>query len=112
MVKNFSAALNRNSFSAFSESIFAFLVLFLIYGVYAAGTESISKAWITNISKKEDTATAIGTLTAFQSIATMLASFIAGLLWVNFGPKITFISSGIIALIVILYFLITKISER
>jgi len=97
---------------AFSESIFAFLVLFLIYGVYAAGTESISKAWITNISKKEDTATAIGTLTAFQSIATMLASFIAGLLWVNFGPKITFISSGIIALIVILYFLITKISER
>jgi len=97
---------------AFSESIIAFLVLFLIYGIYAASTESISKAWITNICKNEDTATAIGTLTAFQSIATMLASFIAGLIWVNFGPKITFISSGIIALIVILYFLITKISER
>ncbi len=47
-----------------------------------------------------------------QSIATMLASFIAGLLWVSFGPKITFISSGMIALVVILYFLITKISER
>lgn len=97
---------------AFSESIIAFLILFFIYGIYAAGTESISKAWITNICKKEDTATAVGTLTAFQSIATMLASFIAGMLWVNFGPKITFISSGIIALIVILYFLITKISER
>ncbi len=97
---------------AFSDNIIAFLVLFLIYGVYAASTESISKAWISNVCKKEDTATAIGTLTAFQSIATMLASFIAGLLWVNFGPIYTFISSGIIALIVILYFLFTKISER
>ena len=55
--------------------------LFFLYGFYAAATEGISKAWITNICAKEDTATAIGTFTAFQSICTMIASSLAGLLW-------------------------------
>ncbi len=38
-----------------------FFGLFLIYGVYAAATEGIAKAWISNVSDSKDTATAIGT---------------------------------------------------
>ena len=53
-------------------SMYWYGLLFLIYGLYAAATEGISKAWISNISNKADTATAIGTYTGFQSICTML----------------------------------------
>ncbi|MBS1645810.1 MAG: MFS transporter [Bacteroidetes bacterium] len=90
---------------AYTENKIIFIALFFLYGVYAAATEGIAKAWITNICKKENTATAIGTYTAFQSIATMLASSIAGLLWYSFNPSATFLISGIVAVGVSIYIL-------
>ncbi len=89
-----------------TKNIYAFTGLFLLYGVYAAATEGISKAWITNITDKKDTATAIGTFSGFQSIATMFASSLAGLLWYNFGPGATFIITAIATSVIILYFFI------
>ena len=84
---------------------FLFFTLFALYGVYAAATEGISKAWISNISDKKDIATAIGTYSAFQSICTMLASTFAGLIWFYFGAPATFIITGISTLLIIIYFL-------
>lgn len=92
---------------SYFEGIHAFLALFFLYGIYAAATEGISKAWISNISDKKDTATAIGTFSAFQSICTMAASSFAGLIWYNFDAATTFAVSGIVALIVVFYFLIS-----
>jgi len=90
---------------AYTENKIIFIALFFLYGVYAAATEGIAKAWITNICKKENTATAIGTYTAFQSIATMLASSLAGLLWYSFNPSATFLVSGLVAVGVSIYIL-------
>jgi hypothetical protein len=45
-----------------------YVLLFALYGIYAAASEGISKAWISNISK-EKTATAIGNYSAFQIFA-------------------------------------------
>lgn len=87
-----------------SNSIVMFSILFFIYGLYAAATEGVSKALISNISDKKDTATAIGTYAAFQSICTMLASTIAGLIWFKFGSQTIFILTGIITLSVAFYF--------
>lgn len=87
------------------SGIYAFAGLFLLYGIYAAATEGISKAWISNITDKKDTATAIGTWSGFQSICTMLASSVAGLIWYQFGANATFIITGIATLIIIVYFL-------
>lgn len=72
------------------QNFYAVLTLFFAYGIYAAMTEGISKAWITNLCHKEDTATAIGTYTAFASLATMLASFVAGLVWQYSIPENAF----------------------
>ena len=83
-----------------------FFVLFLLYGIYAAATEGISKAWITNISNKEDTATAIGSYSAFQSICTMVASTLAGLIWFQFGASATFFITGIVTVLILFYFII------
>jgi MFS family permease len=82
-----------------------FLVLFLLYGIYAAATEGISKAWISNISHKKDLATAIGTYTGLQSICTMLASSLTGLLWYQLGDSAAFILSGIAAIGIFFYML-------
>ncbi|MFA5843174.1 MAG: MFS transporter [Candidatus Gracilibacteria bacterium] len=86
-------------------TVYTLLGLFFLYGIYAAATEGISKAWISNITNKSDTATAIGTYTGFQSICTMLASSLAGLIWYQFSPGATFLVTGTATVFVILYFL-------
>lgn len=88
---------------AYAQSEIVFLGLFFLYGIYAAATEGIAKAWITNICQKKDTATAIGTFTAFQSIAILLASSLAGMIWFYIGASTVFLLSGIIALAVSIY---------
>ncbi len=88
-----------------TTNLYAIIALFFGYGIYAAATEGISKAWITNISKDENTATAVGTYTAFQSIIAMAASVMAGLLWFYFGASVTFIVTAVATIALIIYFL-------
>jgi len=82
---------------------YLFYVLFFLYGIYAASTEGVSKAWISNITNKSDTATAIGTYSGFQSICTFLASTIAGLIWFKLGATATFLVTAMATLAVIIY---------
>ncbi|WP_343671222.1 MFS transporter [Chitinophaga sp.] len=89
---------------AYTGGIYYYGFLFLLYGVYAAATEGISKAWISNITDKADTATAIGTYTGFQSICTMLASTVTGWLWFQYGAANAFWVTAVIAGLVIVYF--------
>ncbi len=88
----------------FSTNVYTIFGLFALYGIYAAATEGISKAWISTITDKKDTATAIGTFAGFQSICTMLASSLAGLIWYQFGAMTTFIITATATLFIILYF--------
>lgn len=86
---------------AFSGSTVAFILLFICYGMYAACTEGVSKAWLTNIVPGSEAATAIGTYTGFQSIAALIASSLAGLTWYYFGPAAAFLASALASLLVI-----------
>lgn len=88
-----------------NTSLPGFLVLFLLYGIYAAATEGISKAWISNITPKKNIATAIGTYTGLQSICTMLASSITGLLWYRLGDSVAFLFTGFAAIGIFFYML-------
>ena len=81
-----------------------FILVFLLYGLYAAATEGVAKALISNISEPSETATAIGTYSAFQSIAALLASSLAGYLWFSFGSSAVFAFSALGA-VVTLFFL-------
>lgn len=90
-------------FIGFLSNIYFLFFLFFIYAIFISCTEGVSKAWISNISSKENQATAIGTFAGLQSIAAMLASFIAGLIWYQFGPLFTFITTAIITIFVIAY---------
>lgn len=88
----------------FSELYLIFL-LFFIYGLYAAASEGISKAWISNLCRKEDTATAMGTFFGIQSIFALPASAITGLVWYHSGAAAAFIATASAAVLVAVYFI-------
>ncbi len=92
----------------FRVNIPLYFGLFLLYGIYAACTEGIAKAWISNITSKEDTATAIGMFAGFQSICAFIASALTGFIWYQFGATIAFASTSGVALVVVVYFLLMK----
>ncbi len=91
---------------AFADHQYQFFALFFLYGIYAAATESVVKAWITNITDKKDAATAIGTYTGFQSVCAMIASTLAGWVWYTWGAEATFLFSGLTTVLIVLYVLI------
>ncbi|MGC1633598.1 MAG: MFS transporter, partial [Gelidibacter sp.] len=80
-----------------------FYLLFGIYGIYMGATEGISKAWVASLCKKEELGTAIGLFVALQSIALMIASALAGLLWTFYGASVTFMLTAIMGVFVFLF---------
>lgn len=91
---------------AASPSISLIFGLFAIYGVYAAATEGVIKAWITNLSGKENTATAIGFYSSCESIAALFASLIAGAIWTGWGSSASFLISSLTAIVICIYILL------
>jgi MFS family permease len=91
------------SLMGFVHGLVGFGILFLFYGFYAASTDGISKAWITNVAHRDEIATAIGFYSSMLSIATLVSSSMAGLIWATFGMKAMFLVSGIGALIAAVY---------
>ncbi len=89
----------------FAEDKIHFYSLFFLYGIYAANTEGISKALITNITPKTDSASAIGTFAGLNSIAALIASNLGGLIWFYFGPKCMFLLAAIVSTFVSFYFI-------
>ncbi len=75
---------------ALARGWWAFGALFALYGVYAASTEGVAKAWVSNLCAKADTGAALGTLAGLSSLAALGASVGAGLLWQLAGPGWTF----------------------
>lgn len=89
-----------------ATSRYVVIAMFFLYGIYAAATEGVSKAWISNVVAKEDTATAIGSFAGFQSICALAASSLTGLIWYSFGVQAAFYCTAFVTILVTLYFLI------
>jgi sugar phosphate permease len=90
----------------FASSTVMIFVAFFLYGLYAAATEGIAKAWITNLAHGHDTATAIGFFTSSQSLCSLIASVTAGFIWYQFNSTAMFAITSGIAVMVFLYLLI------
>jgi len=88
-----------------NTNIYVYFILFFVYGLYAAATEGVSKAWISNITDTKDIGTAIGTFTSFQSICAMIASSIGGFIWYKFGVSTAFLLTALVTTGVVIYFL-------
>jgi len=88
---------------AVADQTWTCYALFLVYGLYAASTEGIAKAWITNLADIRNTATAVGFYTSLESVATLIASVVAGAIWSKYGASPTFEITAAAALVVIIY---------
>lgn len=87
----------------FAKSMEVFIILFIFYGLFAAATEGITKAWVSNVCAKVDLATALGFQATTQSIAAMLASFTAGLVWMFFGSEYMFLLAALGAMTIVAF---------
>ncbi|HEY0899990.1 MAG TPA: MFS transporter [Sphingobacteriaceae bacterium] len=90
------------------RSIPFYLGLFFLYGVYAAATEGISRALISNLTNRRDTATAIGTYAAFTSLMALLSGSLAGFIWYQWGPAVLFTFASVSCVFIIAYLVILK----
>jgi len=94
---------------AFLSNINLMWILFSLYGIYAASTEGVSKAWISDLIPDEQRGSAIGLLTMLSGFAVMLGSFFTGVLWDQFGSYLPFLISASISLVIAIFILIRKI---
>lgn len=88
---------------AFATGVTTIFLLFFLYGIYAAATEGVIKAWITNLAHEKNTATAIGFYTSGESVCGLFASIAAGLVWSLSGSMATFLATAIIAAFVFIF---------
>lgn len=88
---------------AFNTRLEYFYLLFIFYGLFAASTEGITKAWVSNACEKVDLATALGFQSTTQSLASMCASLFAGILWMKFGSLSVFLYSSFGAVVVFIF---------
>lgn len=95
---------------AYGPPQYGYYALFFLYGAYAAGTEGVAKAWISKVCDPKDTATAIGTYEGLRSIAALLASTLAGLIWFYVSPEVTFLVAAVAVIGVICYFMLIRFS--
>ncbi len=88
------------------------LLCFLVYGLYGACTDGISKAWISTLCEKEHKGVALGLFSGFQSIAVLIASVSAGLIWTFFNPYVVFLSAAIMSGILVFFITFALKSPR
>ena len=81
---------------------------FILYGIYAASTEGIAKAWVSDLIPDNHRGTAIGLLTMLSSLAMMFGSFITGILWDGFGSTAPFLVSSIVSFLIAIIFVTIK----
>lgn len=82
--------------------------LFMLYGIFAASTEGVAKAWVSDLIPDQNRGTAIGLLTMLSSFAIMLGSFLTGLLWDKFGSTLPFLISSCVSAAIAFAFLFIK----
>ena len=93
---------------AVGNSIEIFVVAFLLYGIYAAATDGISKALIATIVPKTETASAIGSLAGLTSLMALVSSSLTGLLWNYISGEAALLVSAAGTLVAATYLIFVK----
>ncbi len=84
---------------AFSSSLGALIVWFMIYGVYFGFAEGAEKALVADLAPASRRGFAFGVYTAVQGIGALTASVVFGLIWTAVGPAAAFGTGAALALV-------------
>jgi MFS family permease len=81
----------------FAQSILAFILLFLLYGISFSMIVGIQRAYVADLSPKELKGISLGTFHTAISIVTLPGSLFAGFFWEYINPSSTFLYGAIIS---------------
>ena len=90
---------------AFFDSMFAFVILFALYGIVFAIIDGNQRAFVSDLATKELRATALGTYHTTVGLLALPSSLIAGFLW-QISPTATFVFGSIVSLVSVVLFAI------
>lgn len=93
---------------AYSQNVYVALIGVGFWGLQLGLTQGTLSALVADTCPPGYKGTAYGVFNLFSAIALLLASTVAGTLWDQFGPEITFLAGAMIASISLVLFLITK----
>lgn len=83
-------------------------LLFPVYGIYIAATDGVSKSYISEFIKKNESATYFGAYHTLTAIANFFASFIGGIIWSKINPSMTFYYGSFLSFLAFLIFVLTQ----
>lgn len=88
----------------FFNSLFAFIILFSLYGLVYAIVDGNQRAFVSDSSPEDLRATALGTFHTAIGLAALPAGLIAGFFW-QINPSITFIYGAVVSIISVALFI-------
>ena len=71
--------------------------LFLLYGVYAAGTQGVARAFVVDLVPTLERTRALGWFNGLTGLAALPANVLAGWIWYRYGPGSTFTVGAAVA---------------
>ncbi len=74
--------------------------MFALYGIYAALTEGVSKAWMSDLVPNEHRGLALGLFTMLSSLSALVASSWTGTLWSSIGARVPLLIAAGMAIVV------------
>jgi len=82
---------------AFATTLAAFALWMALYGVYAALTEGVAKAWVADVLPDGLRGRGLGLVASATSLAALAASTVTGVLWTAYGAALPFLASAAVA---------------
>lgn len=96
---------------AFTGNYTVLVIAFLLYGIYAAATEGVAKALISNLVPATETASAIGFYAGWNSIFAFAASSLTGLIWYAVSPEAALLVSAAGSSVVAVYLFSIRLNK-
>jgi len=93
---------------AFSSNALHIWILFPLYGIYKGMSEGTLRAYLATLAPAEQKATAFGVYHTVVGLMLLPASIVAGYLWDNVGPEVTFLYGSALSALAALLFVVLK----
>jgi MFS family permease len=97
---------------AFAAAPAAFVLTFILYGLYTAMITGVERAFVAEIAPGELKGTMLGLHSTVAGVALLPASVIAGVLWTNYGAKVPFIFGACLSLLAAILLIIFLRGKR
>ena len=75
------------------------VLTFVLYGMHKGALEPVQKSFVSELAPKDFRASGLGVFQLVTGLCALPSSFIAGLLWDQFGPSVPFLLSLVLTAI-------------